>query len=1015
MRASAPSVAFTEGAKAPPGSLTTREAPPSSPPTRQFNADDMQFVGRSHHAAIRELTDRISESVNMLFKAPERPETSPQRKKGDTQQRGKTPTTAVHKSIKVKTKEQEYMEGKKPGMVDERRGAGEEESDKEDKDSEEEDEEESSEEDSDDDHFLDFTPDDIFDFDEGDWQVASSKQTVSGLLESLKTQQRQEVMYDLHNWFAGKAKGVDDEIVNLDKLEFDRQRNSDDLKTAQMAVESQLDDKEMHAFAVLNKFYKALHTLGQKKAKGPGLDKPIGFTGLTMDEIKEAELEVDLQSLRQRLQQKEEEIVDALKRATEMEGIEGAPQPPSASDILGVIAVQQDELTALSTRVEMNEQRLKMLRKAVDYLQNPSDHEQVEEGVKQLIEDIRRKVRDAKIAELLSKRDTTADESEAPDEGEVRALEEEVNGLKRQLGSLETEIKALKTPAEREDELKQRLKSLQQGRFDDGTEKGEMIDLGEDLTLEQAPELKIKLTNELTKIQNENLRLKGQLRNYEHLLSTAEATLQQMEDQKRAFLDAIEHAKEAVRDEASKERAKQKAAAEAARRQELQRQREEAAEAASKKAEEDLAAQLKDEETTLRGEIKRLEKQLESQQQLAEKQQQLTQQQQRSESSGSSSEAGRSAGDAAEGAGGQLEDEGADDEGSEGEGGVESEDEELKKLKEENAELLQLIDELERRLQDADDRKAAAAPLALPTVGVGGGLSAPSSSAAPSSAPSPPPAPAAETAQPALPSAPSKASSSSHGKGAPKPPSSSSSSSSRGVGGGVSSAASAQGDEAEGEMGEEGEEVAGEEEREGSSARGSVKSSASSARGSDKQSIKGSGSSGAASVRKEASSSAHSQERPAAAQPPPPPAPVAPQKGPPAAPQVPDQATVQSQEQKKQEERRHHEMEELLKVQQENLELARQIELIEKKIKAVKASKGPVDIAMLQEGTETGEQEVPKQNLELRKEVKKKQWELNLLRKKWWVERQAAEQTAKAMREATDFGVEKRANDEQLA
>ena len=81
-------------------------------------------------------------------------------------------------------------------------------------------------------------------------------------------------------------------------------------------------------------------------------------------------------------------------------------------------------------------------------------------------------------------------------------------------------------------------------------------------------------------------------------------------------------------------------------------------------------------------------------------------------------------------------------------------------------------------------------------------------------------------------------------------------------------------------------------------------------------------------------------------------------------------------------------MQELLKLQQENIELTSQIDMIDQKIRSLKQNKGgPMDLGSLKETEETkAEEEVPQENIDLRKDVRKKQRELNALRKKWWAE-----------------------------
>jgi len=238
-----------------------------------------------------------------------------------------------------------------------------------------------------------------------------------------------------------------------------------------------------------------------------------------------AELETNISDLRSRLLAKEADLHSNVMTDENTEGTEKTEaDQPKASDLLQVIASQQDEISQLTQKIHVYETRVKTLKCALDYVSGDLDDAQGKEQqvevapeVLETIEEIKSKIREAKIADLMSKQEIGQDAQKVPDEAGLQVLENECVTLRQQYRDLEEEIHA----------IKETQKATQ-----------ESLDQTE-ITPENAPPMKAKLTVELNKVQSENERLQSELIHYEGLITQSEETLRIIEEQKVLFLDSV--------------------------------------------------------------------------------------------------------------------------------------------------------------------------------------------------------------------------------------------------------------------------------------------------------------------------------------------------------------------------------------------------------------------------------------------------------------------------------------------
>lgn len=501
----------------------------------------------SHHEEIRQITERIQKSVEVLYKEPAQSE-KPQKPQGKP--------AAKPKEQHAERKPMKHSSGKKKIQVDQAEESDEDGVGHEDMGVKEgSDRSGSDSEDSDPTQFDAVA--DAADIEE-DWDAEVSKQHVRTLLESLKTEKRTDVMNKLHGWFAEKSKKVNTEIEVLSSLEEERAAKEADLTAAHATVHKGIEDREMRSFVTLNNFHRKLkaHTGNARLKTRTKLSKGKGLNRRQLDDDSDDESQLDVSELRAQLLDRDSPLRKCLLQATS-----DGPGTVKASDLLEVIAMQQEEIEALNGRVDQNDKKVEVLKAALDHCSsqgNPTDGEakgaaapggddkafsELDPAVQEVITTIKEEVEQQKISEIMAKKDSQDEGADKPpDEAEIQALEKECSELRLQLKELDIELKMMKSPEERERELALKLEKIQNGELDD-VDGLPGSDTPAGKAMAEGAGMKDKLQAELEKIQVENDALQEQLKKYEDLMQTAEKTLKMMEEQKNIFLQSVEQAK----------------------------------------------------------------------------------------------------------------------------------------------------------------------------------------------------------------------------------------------------------------------------------------------------------------------------------------------------------------------------------------------------------------------------------------------------------------------------------------
>lgn len=376
------------------------------------------------------------------------------------------------------------------------------------------------------------------------FDVVQSREKVNGLLKNLNVEQRVEVMDFLNTWFSDRSSKIHYDTETLRKIEEERSRDYSEAENAVGVVGETLEATEEKTISMVRQMNQTLAEADIKpksKRKRPktGIsDKDYEhLTAFNPNDTQNVQLELAIQQLRQKLIEKENEMRQA-SQAT------GGEDPQSlqleTDDLIANLNKQQDEIVDLNRQVQYGESRVKILKAALDHLSaGGSENSLPEKEVAEVIREMREKVHNGKMRELMAKREAEyGDELKGPDALELQHLTDECDQMRDKLSAMDDDILMLKSPEILDREIAEQLAAIKSGQKPTS---GSILDdiVQAEVQPERAPEVKIKLHLELLKAQEEEDKLNKQFLHYQQLCEQAEKTLKTMEDQRNLFLDSV--------------------------------------------------------------------------------------------------------------------------------------------------------------------------------------------------------------------------------------------------------------------------------------------------------------------------------------------------------------------------------------------------------------------------------------------------------------------------------------------
>eukprot|EP00743_Colponemidia_sp_Colp-15_P008050 GILK01008724.1.p1 GENE.GILK01008724.1~~GILK01008724.1.p1 ORF type:complete len:1366 (+),score=368.82 GILK01008724.1:447-4100(+) len=344
-------------------------------------------------------------------------------------------------------------------------------------------------------------------------------------------------------------------MEDLDKLETEHaiaEREVDDLNSH---VQHDIDEREISAFRVLNKFYGDLNSAAEKQrqlmaAKRLAVEKDFSQDQELESANKEmaAQLEASVIELRRQLNKRETDLLNEINNGSTTD-TKRFSQEPKATDLLQIISVQQDEIATLTAKLEGNEKRVEVMKQALKRavrggkkIQKPAKSEDGEDisdeednPVEEVLRDAQRRVREKKMAEFMTAR-KDASGQDIDEEQEIVTLRDEIEEMISHLEELQAEWANLKKPGDREKELELNIKRVK-GEIDRLVASIASLEtVAKDVEGGTSESSGAKLAEEISKLEASNKELEAAIVGQEDTLRQTQATLQLMEAEKKTYL-----------------------------------------------------------------------------------------------------------------------------------------------------------------------------------------------------------------------------------------------------------------------------------------------------------------------------------------------------------------------------------------------------------------------------------------------------------------------------------------------
>eukprot|EP00746_Dinoflagellata_sp_MGD_P070363 gnl/MRDRNA2_/MRDRNA2_28815_c0_seq1.p1 gnl/MRDRNA2_/MRDRNA2_28815_c0~~gnl/MRDRNA2_/MRDRNA2_28815_c0_seq1.p1 ORF type:complete len:871 (+),score=263.32 gnl/MRDRNA2_/MRDRNA2_28815_c0_seq1:58-2670(+) len=356
------------------------------------------------------------------------------------------------------------------------------------------------------------------------WDVQASKQTIKRLLNALQTEQRADCVEKLSAWFANKAKRATQDSNELTAMEAERSTNEDITRSATKKVEKELENKEMEAVRSLNAFYRMLSDVGKKGRKAAAQKRTLAkrhfeaASEYRPEEWRAVEITQGISDMRELLLKQEQEF----RKSKEDDTI----HEKKVADLLEVLTKQQDDVDGLTKCVEENERRVKTLKLALEWTAGGSlAHDEPDEAVIETIQEMKKAVRETKIAELTAHRKSLA-EKMVTDGETTDEIERESGEIRKMVEDVERQIRECE----------------EESAENDSKEMPKALNL-DDLSEEKIHQVKERLHKEAMRMANEEKDLEEQCEKVEGLARRAQTAVRMMEAQKQEFIECVAEAK----------------------------------------------------------------------------------------------------------------------------------------------------------------------------------------------------------------------------------------------------------------------------------------------------------------------------------------------------------------------------------------------------------------------------------------------------------------------------------------
>lgn len=498
------------------------DSEPESPTILHHNAKEIDHEGRHHHEEMKLATEQLRTNAAILYKEKPRRVAAPRIHKLKPAGVGKdqfaSPGGITGKRMTVKApQDSPTLSDKDDASESETETQGEAAP----LESKAEDDEEESVmlEPPNPDDGSSSSDDDLFD-------VKHSKDVLDSLLAGLNSKERTSIMEVLQGCFEKSTGRVNDNLDELNGWEGECMALEEEQLQAMKGLHNDIHNRDKQMNASLREFEDLVENM-TKRAAATAKEKEEFNEHRAAQKKKHAKEQEKVALLNN--------INDLREKLTKGEApAEDPEQQNHHTDLLKILALQQDEIMKLTNQAKEGEKKAETLKEALAYVEKGLNG-RISDDANEVYGYVREKVKAHHETLKEQRKDADADKLDPIDHTEVLELEKDVTTLKERLVETEAEIEAMRSAGVdgevggSDEKLQAKALGISGDKFTD--------------VAERAPAIKARLLGELARLQQEHDKLNEQHRQYEGLMQNAEQTLKSLEEQKTLFLVHIAQAK----------------------------------------------------------------------------------------------------------------------------------------------------------------------------------------------------------------------------------------------------------------------------------------------------------------------------------------------------------------------------------------------------------------------------------------------------------------------------------------
>merc|ERR1719506_183840 len=173
------------------------------------------------------------------------------------------------------------------------------------------------------------------------WDIKAARENVRDLLQKIHTDERLNVLEDLGAYYSQKAKFIEKDNRQNDRAEYDVDKGLTRLDDSATKVNEKIDNREVHTYMLLNRYYKTLH----KRVRGYEANKEKAHIA-------------DIRGV----------LIEHVKSKHDGKRRKGLPAGVKPCDVLSVVADLQQEIMNLKSSMQIDTAQKAAYQHTLDFV-----------------------------------------------------------------------------------------------------------------------------------------------------------------------------------------------------------------------------------------------------------------------------------------------------------------------------------------------------------------------------------------------------------------------------------------------------------------------------------------------------------------------------------------------------------------------------------------------------------------------------------------------------------------------